>query len=374
MNKDKHINILGTRGIPGAHGGFETFATHLAPYLRDRGYIVSVYCQNDSDEGPQIQEDEWCGIHRVHIRPKYKGVFGTMEFDFRCVKHVLKRPGIDLVLGYNTAVFNILERMRGRRVVMNMDGIEWMRAKWGLPARLWFFLNEIIGVNMCSAAIADHPEMVRHLKRRSFKEPIMIPYGAARVLSAPVETVLAGGLVPDNYFISIARIEPENSILELVRAFSRLKTTAKFVVLGKLLPGNSYHDQVKSAAASNVVFLGAVYEPEKVAALRFYARAYLHGHQVGGTNPSLVEALGAGNAVIAHDNRFNRWVAGSSQFYFTDELSACSQMSLALADDNLIGIARRSARIRHSEAFEWAKILQAYERALFEVTYPNWHS
>ena len=357
------VNILGIRGIPAAHGGFETFAARLAPYLRDRGHQVTVYCQEEAGEpGPWI--DQWEGIERVHFCPGSSGPRGTIAFDWSCVRHVLKQPGIDLVLGYNTAIFNLRQRLAGRKVLMNMDGIEWKRAKWSLPARLWFYLNEVAGANLCHVAIADHPEIARHVQRRCFKKAVMIPYGADAITDAAEDPVRALGVEPGNYFVSIARVEPENSILELVQAFSALETSAKCVVLGRFDPDNAYHQKVKAAAGPGVIFPGAIYDPATVAALRFHARAYLHGHQVGGTNPSLVEALGAGNAVIAHDNGFNRWVAGEAQFYFSDIAAAQAQMSRVLQDSAAHEQAKAAARARHDEAFRWERILAAYEEVL----------
>lgn len=358
-----HVNILGIRGIPAAHGGFETFAANLAPFLRDRGHTVTVYCQeDDGDPGPWV--DTWEGIERVHFCPKSDGPKGTIEFDWACVRHVMTQPGVDLVLGYNTAIFNIRERLKGRKVLMNMDGIEWKRAKWSLPARIWFFLNELAGANLCHVAIADHPEIARHVERRCFKKAVMIPYGSDRIENAPEEPIRAMGLEPGKYMVSIARVEPENSILELVQGFSALETDAKCVVLGRFDDDNAYHQQVKAAAGPNVMFPGAIYVPETVAALRFHARAYLHGHQVGGTNPSLVEALGAGNAVIAHDNKFNRWVTGDAQFYFSTIAEAQAQITKVLSDDAAHARASAAARAQHAEKFEWEMILSAYEKAL----------
>ena len=117
----------------------------------------------------------------------------------------------------------------------------------------------------------------------------------------------------------IARAEPENSILEVVQAWSRKPRGCKLVVLGKYEAGHAYQRAVQAAASAEVVFPGAVYEKPVVQALRFHARFYVHEHQVGGTNPSLVESLGTGNAVLAHDNAYNRWVAGDAGVYFADE-------------------------------------------------------
>jgi glycosyltransferase involved in cell wall biosynthesis len=247
---------------------------------------------------------------------------------------------------------------------MNMDGFEWKRKKWSPLAKVWFFLNEVAGSNICHVPIADHPEIARHISKRCSKAPVMIPYGADRIDSADVSKIRELGLEPDNYLVSIARIEPENSILEMVEAFSLLATDKKCVILGKLDTNNEYQMSVKAAGNSNVIFTGAIYDSAVVKALRFYCRAYLHGHQVGGTNPSLVEALGAGNAVIAHDNRFNRWTAGDAQFYFSSKDECLSKIKAILDDDEYILHARTQARIRHADAFQWDVVLAAYEKLL----------
>ena len=366
------INILGTRGVPACHGGFETFAERLALYLRDRGHQVTVYCQNDDGPGGHLHEDTWQGLRRVHYAPKRKGALGTMEFDLACVRDVIKRPGVDLVLGYNTAVFNLLERLHGRCVVMNMDGIEWKRSKWSLPIKLWFWFNEIIGANLCSVAVADHPRIADHVARRCLKTPVMIPYGSDVIETAPEAPVRALGLEPGRYLISIARIEPENSILELLQAFEKLAKThpgVRCVVLGALDADQAYHQEVRAAACragAAVLLPGAIYDSNIVQALRFHAAAYLHGHQVGGTNPSLVEALGAGNPVIAHDNPFNRWTAGEDQVFFETPDDALQHMERIFSDPDARLAMANASRARHAKAFEWNSILADYERVLFE--------
>jgi len=357
----KHLNIMGTRGVPANHGGYETFAAHLAPYLLKQGWSVTVYCQ--ADDGVDGLIDDWNGVERIHFVPRSQGALGTMQFDARTVRHVLKRPGIDLVLGYNTACFNILQRLRGRKVAMNMDGIEWQRAKWSYPAKAWFFLNELVGTNLANVPIADHPEIARHLQSRSLRSIVTIPYGADAVEDAPVAPLAQFGLEPDRYLIVIGRPVPENSILEVITAFSRRPRGMKLLVLGKF--GDDPYQQACRAAASNeVIFPGAIFNAAVVQPLRFHARAYVHGHTVGGTNPSLCEALGAGNAVIAHDNRFNRWVAGSDQLYFADVMSCEAVIEQALHNDARLAVARAGARARHAEAFTWDRILSDYETLL----------
>lgn len=361
--KKKQLNIIGTRGVPAAHGGFETFAHFLSLYLVENGWKVNVYCQ-DTPGKKDGEQDDWNGVTRTHFNSKRQGPAGTIEFDYGCVRHVLKEPGIDLVLGYNTAIFCILQRLRGRRIVMNMDGIEWKRSKWPLAPKIWFFLNELIGANLCHVPVADHPDIARHVTRRTFRTPVMIPYGAPLVEEADASHILPLGLTPDHYLVSIARIEPENSLLELVRSAKILPDGFKAVILGRFDDTNPYHNKVRAAASDNVIFAGAIYDPTVVSALRFHARAYLHGHQVGGTNPSLVEALGAGNVVLAHDNKFNRWTAGPDQFYFSDEQDCQVALTEICAGGARVDEARSAAKARHTEAFQWNDILRAYEDVL----------
>lgn len=358
-----HINILGIRGLPAAHGGFESFVANLAPYLINKGHTVSVYCQQESDyKGPK--EDHWNNIHRIHIIANKKGPLGTMEFDWKCIKDVLAREGINLVLGYNTAIFCLLLKFKGRKVAINMDGIEWKRAKWGIFAKTWFLMNEIAGLNIADVAIADHPSIKEHLRHKSINQPIVIPYGAKTISNGRVSYLDELGLKKNEYFISIARIEPENSILEIVSAFSNIKTSKKLVVLGNFDSKSKYHCKIKQMAANNIIFPGAIYDERIVASLRFNCRAYVHGHRVGGTNPSLIEALAASNAVVAHNNKFNRWVAGEKQFYFDNEKDLTNLFNSLIDDDFKFDLARRAAFQRFTTDFTWEKILKEYEELL----------
>lgn len=272
------------------------------------------------------------------------------------------RGNVDLVLGYNTGFLSVFQRLYGQFVVINMDGIEWRRQKWSLPAKVWFFLNELVAANVSHAIIADHPKIEQHLRNRTYKRPVMIPYGADPIREAPWVRISGLDIKPDRYFISVCRIVPENSILEIVRSYIKAAPQGvPLVVLGKLDERDPYHREVRAAANGAVLFPGAIYDKEALASLRSHARAYVHGHQVGGTNPSLVEALGAGSAVLAHDNRFNRWTAGEKQFYFASE-EACREAFAKLAqDDHAIAAAREAAWQRFEEAFQWHQILHAYE-------------
>ena len=184
----RYINIIGIRGIPGNHGGFETFAEQLSLYLTSKGWKVTVYCQEDNIN--QNYETYWNGIRRIHIGTKFSGPLGTIIFDLKTIFNVVKQKGFVLTLGYNTAIFSLIFKIFGKYNFINMDGIEWKRDKWGFLAKSWFWLNEKLGCLLADHLIADHPEIKKHLDRNFFKKPIsVIPYGAENINKSDIEII-----------------------------------------------------------------------------------------------------------------------------------------------------------------------------------------
>lgn len=359
----RKLIIMGIRGIPAAHGGFETFAQHVACHLRDRGWDVTVYCQGSPSGKTEI--DQWDGIERIHIPVRWDGAIGTVEFDVKCVADVARRPGTILTLGYNTGFLAPWLRLKRRVNFINMDGIEWKRAKYALPSRLYLWINERLAALSGASLVADHPHIERRLRAIAPRADVtMIPYGGDAPEAVDRAQLTQLGLEDGRYFTLIARPEVENSILEIVQAFSGEPSGTKLVVLGRYDPAIPYHAKVLAAAGPDVLFPGAIYDEAVLHALRTHCIAYLHGHQVGGTNPSLVEALAAGNPVIAHDNPFNRWVAGDAAIYFSD-VAECRAAIQRLAQQSALCATLHDAAIaRWNGAFRWPGILNDYERLL----------
>lgn len=368
MQTNQSLSILGTRGIPAQHGGFETFAEYLSLYLVSKGWKVTVYCQEEG-EG-KIFEDEWQGVRLVHIPVPQKGPLGTIIFDWKSTIHAAKEKSLKLTLGYNTAIFCLSYRLKGITNLINMDGLEWKREKWGLLAKSWFYLNERLGCWLGNHLIADHPKIKEHLASRVPSEKItMIPYGADLVTNADSLLFAFYGLEPNSYALVIARPEPENSIFEIVSAFSKKKRNIKLVLLGRFEPAiNDYHRKIVEVASEDVKFLGAIYDKALVQTLRYFCRLYIHGHTVGGTNPSLLEALGAGSAVLAHDNQFNRWVAGPGARYFSDYRECEKVLDEILHDDAQLESMKLASQKRFQEEFTWKDVLKEYE-----IVLSQWH-
>jgi glycosyltransferase involved in cell wall biosynthesis len=295
-----------------------------------------------------------------------------MRFDWKSIRHACGEDGLVLTMGYNTAIFNLLFRLKRIPNIINMDGLEWKRSKWGIAAKLWFYINEWAGCFIGNHLIADHPEIERRISRKRSKNAItMIPYGAEQIESCSDKPVIDLGLTPKSYALCVARPEPENSILEIVRAFSCSHRNFKLVVLGDFQSHNNrYHASILEAASDEVLFPGALYEVETVQSLRSHCRLYVHGHTVGGTNPSLVESLAAGAPILAHDNVFNRWVAGDEQVYFSNEKVCKKQLDELLVNDERLGKMSAGSLKRAEEAFAWSYILSKYENLLGRLAPP----
>lgn len=364
QNVKPTVRILGTHGVPASYGGFETAAENVGLHLAENGWRVIVYCQIPG-RGP-IYEDHWRGLERVNIPVPIEGWRGTSLFDLKAVRHASRFDDVCLVFGYNTAIFNTYQRLKRIPLVINMDGIEWSRKRWGFARQAILYVNERIAAAVGNLLIADHPEIEKYLWTRAPKRKVtMMTYGAHEVTSADEAPVRELGLTPGGYLSMICRPIPENSILEIVSGFSAKPRDHKLVVLGALDPASdTYHAAVLAAASDDVVFAGAIYEPERVQSLRFHSAVYLHGHTVGGTNPSLVEAMGAGNPVLAHDNPYNRWTAGPGAAYFTDAAGVAQQLDQILNDPERLAAMGTASRTRFREEFTWAHVAGQYEQAL----------
>lgn len=364
---DRRLHVLGTRGIPNRYGGFEAFAERLAPWLAARGWDVTVYCQDE--DGGGWREQRWRDVRLVHVPVPHPGARGSVHFDWLSARHAIAEGGTLLTLGYNTAAFFVLHRWAGRPHVVNMGGLDWRRPKWSRPVRAWFYANAWLAGWLATALVADHPEIARLLGDRPGTAPITtIPYGADRTAGADPAPLAHLDVQPDAFGLVIARSEPENSILEIVRAWSATPRGLPLLVLGDYGDSrHAYQRRVREAAGPEVRFPGAIYDRASVAALRAHARLYLHGHTVGGTNPSLVEALGAGSPTLAHDNVFNRWVAGDAACFFSGERHCADVLDGLLGDAPARAALRAAALARHAEAFTWDLVLPRYERLLLEV-------
>ncbi|MBY0464127.1 MAG: DUF1972 domain-containing protein [Burkholderiales bacterium] len=356
------LAILGTRGIPAKYGGFETFAEQLAIRLVKRGLHVTVYAEAEEAGLP----DTWIQGVRVRYiaRPRW-GAASVVGFDCRCLADAHGQYDVVYMLGYGAAWACWVSRRLGQRVWLNVDGLEWARTKWGVLARTYLRWMEWVSSWAPSRIIADAQAIADHFRGR-FPRAVpcsFIAYGADEMDATLHDPALlnAWGLMPRQYALVVARPEPENHVLEMIRGYRQSGRVEPLVVVGDVQPVTKYQELLLAEASDQVKFLGGVYDAAVLSCLRVNAACYLHGHSVGGTNPSLLEALACGNPTIAHDNPFNREVARDAAWYFSSlsELASCLSQVMDMPE-----AARITAQIRSRQVirdhYTWDGIADAY--------------
>jgi glycosyltransferase involved in cell wall biosynthesis len=358
------LAILGSRGIPAQYGGFETFAEELSVRLVKQGVEVTVYCEAGEGELP----DMYKGVHLVHIPAPSLGPLTTILFDLLCLWHARSMFDVVYMLGYGTSIFCFIPRLWGSTVWINMDGVEWARSKWNSLAKLWFKIMEAAAMWTPSRIIADAQGILDHLQSRHSHIPpaSVIPYGAPLVSVAPDTCQLdEWQLTSNHYYLVVCRLESENSVKEIINGYLHSGSKFPLVVVGGIDRATNYVKELLLMADGNIRFIGAVYNKTKLQALRYHALAYFHGHTVGGTNPSLLEALGCGNIVIAHDNTFNREVAGTAAFYFSlkQNLAGIIRDVESLTPEQMMWM-KAAARERIRTTYNWELITDSYFKTL----------
>jgi glycosyltransferase involved in cell wall biosynthesis len=352
------IGILGTRGIPNQYGGFEQFAQFLSLYLVNNGHQVWVY--NSSQHN--FQEKKYKGVSIIHcFDPEYKiGTIGQFIYDFNCIRDARKRDfDILLQLGYTSSSVWASLLPKEQVIITNMDGLEWKRTKFRKPVQRFLRNAEKWAVRSSDHLVADSKGIQEYLNEKYKCTSTYIPYGA-EVFNTPNSACLVDfNLKEGEYDMLIARLEPENSIEMILEGRAMADTKRDLIVIGNYETTFGLYLRNKFQHETGIRFLGGVYDQDLLNNLRHYSNIYFHGHQVGGTNPSLLEAMGAGALVAAHRNVFNKAILKENGFYFLSASDVKDCIDFALKSDNLPRIEANKEVIR--KEFTWDKINKAYE-------------
>jgi hypothetical protein len=309
------IAIVGIRGIPNRYGGFEQLTEYLSVGLVKKGHAVTVY---NSHTHP-YKEKKYYGVEivRCHDPEHYIGTAGQFIYDLNCVLDTRKKDfDVVLLLGYSSS--SIWGRLYPKYsvIISNMDGLEWKRLKYSQPVRRFLKLAEKLAVKHSDYYIADSTAIQSYLLQEYNIKSEYIPYGA-KILNDIDEDVLSRYAVSfQDYFMLMARMEPENNIEMILDGFHQSNSKSKFLVTG-----NTFNHFGKSIVAKykkdeRIFFTGAIYDAQITHTLKACSLLYFHGHSVGGTNPSLLEAMASKALIAAHDNDFNRAVLHNDGYYF----------------------------------------------------------
>jgi glycosyltransferase involved in cell wall biosynthesis len=311
------IAILGTRGIPNHYSGFEQFAEFFSVFLVEKGHDVFVY---NSHNHP-YQEKTFNGVNIIHQHdPEYKlGTFGQFIYDYNCIMDSRKRNfDIILQLGYTSNSIWYFLLPKKPIIITNMDGLEWKRSKYSKPVQQFLKFAERLAVKSSDFLISDSLGIQKYINSKYNVTSTYIAYGA-KVFSSPNEEILKEyDVLKHNYNMIMARFEPENNIETILDGIVLAGQETTVLVLGN--HQTKYGDYLKNKFKTHkqIRFIGAEFDINKLNNLRYFSNFYFHGHSVGGTNPSLLEAMASNAFIIAHDNHFNKTILQQNGYYFSN--------------------------------------------------------
>ena len=353
------IAILGTRGIPNRYGGFEQFADILSQGLVQKGHEVTVYCSNNQ----KYNESTYNGVKLVF---KYdpKKTFGSASqfiYDFFCMIHARQQKyDIIYLLGYTSS--SIWQRILKNKsiIITNMDGLEWKRSKYLPKVQQFLKYAEKLAVKHSDHLVADSIGIQSYLKSKYGVDSTYQPYGSFVFKNASNSCLDQYNLSEYNYDMLIARFEPENNIEMILEAFSKSTTTRTFILIGNykntLFCVNM---QEKFSKDDRIQFLGAIYDQTILDNLRYYSNLYFHGHSVGGTNPSLLEAMGSSCLICYHNNEFNSTIIGNDGCPFNTAKELTQIIDNTIKSNHTVLLDKNREKINN--IFSWDIIISNYE-------------
>lgn len=351
--------MIGTRGVPARYGGFETAVEEIGSRLVGMGHEVVVYCRGDD------RSQEYLGMRRVRLPAVRRKVLETLSHTAFSVSHLLAHR-TDVAIVFNAANAPLLPFVRMARipVAVHVDGLEWRRAKWGATGRRYYLVNERLAVRWADELIADARGIQDYYRTRYGAHSRFLAYGSPMVPAADPTKLASLGLVPGGYHLVVARMEPENHVGVIVRGYLDSPAELPLVVVGSVPYPSEHEAEIKRLAATDerIRMIGSVWDQELLDSLYAGAATYLHGHSVGGTNPSLLRAMGAGAPVIAWDVNFNREVLADAGAFFSSP-QTLGESVLAAEQDRAASVRRGEAgRHRAATCYSWDDVALGYEQ------------
>lgn len=363
--KALRIALVGTRGVPARYGGFETAIEEVGQRLVALGHEVVVYCR--TSEETRHAETEYKGMTLVHLPALKKRALETLSHTGLSAGHLFfKRADVAIVFNAANSPWLPVLRAAGIPVATHVDGLEWKRAKWGTVGKRYYRVAESLAVRWSDALIADAAGIQDYYRAEFGVESTYLAYGAPILDGGASDRLAEMGLVSNQYHLVVARFEPENHVHVIVDGYVRSGAELPLVVVGSAPYSDEYTQLVTSLGDERVHFVGGVWDQELLDQLYANARIYWHGHSVGGTNPSLLRAMGAGAATNAFDVNFNREVLGGSGEYFATAADIPALVSAAEASESDTLLRGKQSQ-SDALAYDWDRVAEGYEQLCHEL-------
>lgn len=366
-------------GLRGLHpdleiSGFETAFAEIAPRLVQRGHEVTVYCRASAYSAERRVASD-AGVTLVYMPSPGGKNFSAITSTLLAVLHALALKQYDVWFFVNVGMGHhaALARLSGRPVVMNVDGLDWQRGKWGTWGRRYIQSAARSAVRFCTRLVTDAAAMQQYYRDHFHVDTDMIAYGADVEHSTTPELIAAFGVAPSAYYLIVSRFIPENSLVEMLEGFHRSPTRRKLIVVGSATYADAFHARLASIAASDerISLVGHVRDQQVLKELWCNCFAYLHGHSVGGTNPALLRAMGCGSCVLALDTPFNREALATCGRYFSANADSVRD---AIADIDAATLAAATlggrAQERVAAHYTWERITEQYAELFARVVRP----
>jgi len=358
------VAIIGSRGLPPRYGGFEVFAHYLAQHLADKNYLPVIYCVNTLKN---LEYDK--RIKRIFIKaPPLKSLEKLVLSNLATLNAVfLEKVKFIIYLGVSSGLTAWIPKLFGIPMILNPDGLEWKRKKWNFLGRSFLKLVEAISVKISDVIVADNTGIGKYIEETYHKKWIFIPYGCNDCLTDEKkwdELKEKYDIERNNYYLVVGRNVPENNHQTIINGFLKSSSKKKLVIVSDI-------EEPSSLKGERVVFTGPIFDNIKLNTLRKNAFAYIHGHSVGGTNPSLLESIACNNLIIAYDVPFNREVLEEYGLYFKteDELKKIIE-NLELTQDTMLNERLKFYERIKAEKYNWQKVVEGYRKIIEEILKP----
>jgi rhamnosyltransferase len=360
------IAILGSRGIPASYGGFETITEELSVGLAKKGFTVFVACESNFFKKNPFRA--YKGVYLVYF-PIIKPIRIISEVLYDILSIIWASLKVDIIcmLGYASTIALIFPKILRKTIIVNVNGLEYRRRKFNRFLRFLLKCFEMLNVKISDYVIVDSLTMGAYYQRNYKIKPVYIPNGIREIKPYSYDVLEKFGLKKDEYYLVVARLERENNVDLIIKGFKMSNSSKKLVIIGPLKK-TKYVNELLKAKDKKILFLGGIYNRKLLMMFRHNCFAYIHGHEVGGTNPSLVEALSCSNAVLALDVPFNVEVAKNAALYFKKDPVDLKEKIMVIENDvaKLYSM-RKEAYNVYKREYTADHMVSAFEKLLAKV-------